>query len=569
MARVSLNSTSPAGHSEEDLQMFEGKTNRNKTVPGSFKKCSCWCYQVTQVRSLGISTSSKLSLSPSLIAEIFSRQENMNDSRQQSLFFITLPDLHKLCAVRIILSNGMADTEIRSTQMKMCSMKMGQIISILHTIPPDCPFHSYEDLQMYWDDLYGYKLPEDDGNIKTYCSIYFKMLEGRTFTYPLSCIRSQPIQFFPRVDLEGVLKSFLLDLKSKLPHICGFPIKMTTKPCYYTHDLIKPHVQVNKVKPPNLTTKQMFRSSLTEAASTKPALAQRLTPCSAAMSHTVELSVSHPKRCVSSALQLQPQSIQSRRKPGSDRAPPVALGAPKPSRGNPQVQGTAFSSQNNTAPKVIPVFKNWSLQVNKNILEPGNLKRKQHVVAESKLSSLKTSVIQGDKRNSDRGVKKRPNHKIQMNARNLNLKTSRPLQEENTEPCESMTKCPPSNGKPLTRSLNESTQLSSHSVSQMSASNLGVMKNAVDFQVGGKENLAGKYIAQILGRGHSPLKGKRQPHIFESDTETEDAQLVQKQSANETKETGVSDLRLGISGTAHRPKRYMTTNRNPRLSYHP
>ncbi|XP_057360257.1 uncharacterized protein C18orf63 homolog isoform X4 [Manis pentadactyla] len=660
-----LNSTSPAGRSEEDLQMFKGKTNRNKTVPGSFKKCSCWCYQVTQVRSLGISTYSKLSLSPSLIAEIFSRQENMNDSRQQSLFFITLPDLHKLCAVRIILSNGMADTEIRSTQMKMCrqllflhqdilaspvpgilsqiwvvmtipfytagklnsyiekygakeesfflrweskvlllrefdisqsiikdfditkdavikghsilsswchvlpSMKMGQIISILHTIPPDCPFHSYEDLQMHWDDLYGYKLPEDDGNIKTYCTIYFKMLEGRTFTYPLSCIRSQPIQFFPRVDLEGVLRSFLSDLKSKLPHICGFPIKMTTKPCYYTHDLIKPHVQVNKVKPPNLTTKQMFRSSLTEAASTRPALAQLLTPCSAAISHTVELSVSRPKPCVSSALQLQPQSIRSRRKPGSDRAPPVALGAPKPSRGNPQVQDTAFSSQNNTAPKVIPVFKNWSLQVNKNILEPGNLKRKQHVVAESKLSSLKTSVIQGDKRNSDRGVKKRPNHKIQMNARNLNQKTSRPLQEKNTEPCESMTKCPPSNGKPLTMSLNESTRLSSHSVSQMSASNLGVMKNAVDFQVGGKENLAGKYIAQILGRGHSPLTEKRQPHIFESDTETEDAQLVQKQSAKETKETGVSDFRLEISGTAHRPKRYMMTNQNPRLSYHP
>ncbi|XP_042766793.1 uncharacterized protein C18orf63 homolog isoform X3 [Panthera tigris] len=236
----------------------------------------------------------------------------MNDSRQQSLFFITSPDLHKLCAVRIILSNGVADTEIRSTQMKMCrqllflhqdilaspvpgilnqiwvvmaitfykagklnayiekhgakveapqrvipvilqnclsyslmarlapawnktghllvqgreflsqmgkqsavvldinvtetqvclsieaytirlpppelrefdisqsvikdfdtnknaiieghsilsnwcyvlpSMKRGQIISILHTIPPDCPFHSYEDFQMHWDDL--------------------------------------------------------------------------------------------------------------------------------------------------------------------------------------------------------------------------------------------------------------------------------------------------------------------------------------------------------------------------------------------------------------------------------
>lgn len=55
-----------------------------------------------------------------LIAETFSQQENMNDAREQSLFFITSPDLHKLCAVRIILSNGVADTEIRSTLMKMC-----------------------------------------------------------------------------------------------------------------------------------------------------------------------------------------------------------------------------------------------------------------------------------------------------------------------------------------------------------------------------------------------------------------------------------------------------------------
>lgn len=64
------------------------------------------------------------------------------------------------------------------------------------------------------------------------------------FTYPLSCIRSQPIQFFPRVDLEGVLRSFLSDLKSKLPHICGFPIKMTMKPCYSTQELTKLSIQV-------------------------------------------------------------------------------------------------------------------------------------------------------------------------------------------------------------------------------------------------------------------------------------------------------------------------------------
>lgn len=43
----------------------------------------------------------------------------MNDPRQPSLF-ITLPDFHKLCAVRIVLNNGVADTEIRSTQIKIC-----------------------------------------------------------------------------------------------------------------------------------------------------------------------------------------------------------------------------------------------------------------------------------------------------------------------------------------------------------------------------------------------------------------------------------------------------------------
>ena len=68
-------------------------------------------------------------------------------------------------------------------------------------------------------------------------------------TYPLRCVRSQPVQFFPRVDLEGVLKSFLSDVKSKLPHICGLPIKMTTKSCYYTQEITKPRVQVRDLCP--------------------------------------------------------------------------------------------------------------------------------------------------------------------------------------------------------------------------------------------------------------------------------------------------------------------------------
>ncbi|XP_026244454.2 LOW QUALITY PROTEIN: uncharacterized protein C18orf63 homolog [Urocitellus parryii] len=628
----------------------------------------------------------------------------MNESRQQSLFFMTLPDLHKLCAVQIILSNRMADTEIRSTQMKMCrqllflhediltspvpgilnqiwvvmaipffkagklnayiekygakmeapqrvipiilqncllysftarlapawnrtghllvqgrdflsqmgkqnavvldinvtetqvclsievftirlpppelkefdisqsiienfhsnknavierhsilnnwcyilpSMKMGQIINILHVTPSDCPFHSFEDFQMHWDDLYGYKLPEDCGDVKIYCNIYFKMVRERTFTYPLSCIRSQPIQFFPRVDLEGVLKSFLSDLKSKLPQICGFPIKMTNKPCYYTHELTKPHIQENKVKPPNLTTKKLFRASLTQATSLKPSWAPSLLPCSVATDHKVELSTSQPQSGIFSSLHGWPESAQDRKPSLSHKVPQLCFKESKLNRGDNQVQQTSLSSQNNITPKFIPIFKNKMLQTNKNISALGKLKRKQHVFTESKLFSLKTSIIKNDKLNLSPTIKKTPNGNIQMHARNLNQKSSRSLQEINIESYESMTKYS-SYGKSMVRS-DESKQLSNSEVFQMSNNNLSMIKSSVNFHE--RENLTSKCITEILGKSHKSLKLERQPHIFESDIETKDPQL-QQQSANQTKEVNVSDHRSIVSRTA-------------------
>ncbi|XP_023399495.1 uncharacterized protein C18orf63 homolog [Loxodonta africana] len=648
----------------------------------------------------------------------------MNDSRQQSLFFISLPDLHRLCVVRIILSNGVADTEIRSTQMKMCrqllflhqdiltspvpgilnqiwvvmaipfykagklsayaekcgakveapqrvipvilqnclsysltarlapawnktghllvqgkdflsqmgkqnavvldinvtetqvclsieactirlpppelgefgipesvindfetnknavierhsilsnwcyvlpSMKMGQIVNILHTTPPDCPFHSYTDVQMHWDDLYGYKLPEDCGNIKIYCSIYFRMIGDRVFTYPLSCIRSQPVQFFPRVDLEGVLKSFLSDLKSKLPHICGFSIKMTNKPCYYTQELTKPHIQENKIKPSNLTTKKTFRASLTQATSIKPALVQSLLACSVAADHKVELSVSQPKPGILPTLHPKPESVQSRQMSLPKKVPQMHLEVSKPSGRNTQVRDTHLSSQSEISPKFIPIFKNRLLQMNKNISGPGNLKRKQHVVTESKLLSPKTGVIQ---LNLGSTVKKRSNGNIQMLIGNLNQKNSRPLQEKNIESCSKMRKYPPSNRKSLIENVNESKQLCDNSVFKMSDNNSSVIKSAVDFQVNAKENLTSKYITQILGKVHGSVKMKRQPYIFESDTEMENPQLLQQQSVNQTNEDDVIIHRLILSQTAHRSKRKLCQESSRTSSKH-
>ncbi|KFV52230.1 Uncharacterized protein C18orf63, partial [Gavia stellata] len=44
----------------------------------------------------------------------------MNDTRHQSLFFVSLPALQKLCATTVILSSQIPETETRSTQIKIC-----------------------------------------------------------------------------------------------------------------------------------------------------------------------------------------------------------------------------------------------------------------------------------------------------------------------------------------------------------------------------------------------------------------------------------------------------------------
>ncbi|XP_063155107.1 uncharacterized protein C18orf63 homolog isoform X2 [Candoia aspera] len=141
------------------------------------------------------------------------------------------------------------------------SMKMGQIMSISHLIPPDSPFHSYSDLQLHWENLYGYLLPEDS---QTYFSVYFKLIGEQLFTYPSSCIRSQPMQYFPRANLEAVLDSFVTDLKTAIPHICGFPLKMTQKAVCTTNNFTPASVQKVNSKPANLIARRNCKVPLTQ-----------------------------------------------------------------------------------------------------------------------------------------------------------------------------------------------------------------------------------------------------------------------------------------------------------------
>ncbi|XP_036438464.1 uncharacterized protein C18orf63-like isoform X2 [Colossoma macropomum] len=144
------------------------------------------------------------------------------------------------------------------------SMKRGQIISISRKIPEECPFSSYSELQNHWTSMYGYHLPPLNKDEVVYCSVYFKLIGEKLFTYPLSCIRTQPVQILPRVDLQGVLGAFMSDLKSFLENICSFPAQMTNKPFYHTTKLSRPISQVPGAPPANLTTNTTSRLVLTQ-----------------------------------------------------------------------------------------------------------------------------------------------------------------------------------------------------------------------------------------------------------------------------------------------------------------
>ncbi|XP_051970693.1 uncharacterized protein C18orf63 isoform X2 [Xyrauchen texanus] len=144
------------------------------------------------------------------------------------------------------------------------SMKKGQIISISRRIPHDCPFQSYTDLQKHWNSMYGYQLPSVREEEMIYCSVHFKPIGDKLFTYPLCCIRTQPIQCFPRVDLQGVLRTFISELWEGLEFVCGFPVQMASKPCYYNNELIRPICQCSGALPVNLTTENTSRAVLNQ-----------------------------------------------------------------------------------------------------------------------------------------------------------------------------------------------------------------------------------------------------------------------------------------------------------------
>nr|XP_048693187.1 uncharacterized protein C18orf63 homolog [Caretta caretta] len=514
------------------------------------------------------------------------------------------------------------------------SMKMGQIISISHVIPSESPFHSYKDFQMHWKNLYGYILPEDHGETKVYCSVYFKLIGERLFTYPLSCIRSQPVQYFTRVDLEGVLNSFLSDLKSKLPHLCGFPVKMTSKALYATKELMKhpmhvrsfmfilicillgtvlfmtiralSHVnfqnaarhckltlfiQLNQfgnscvfqgvnAKPANLTSKPIWKVSLTQAPPRGETLQQRSSQCSSGMSHKMELLINQPKQCtlsnlipcpenaVAEAMKKTVHSRQQQQTPGASGVPVHSTESLRMS------ENSCVDSQKNNATRIIPIFKGKLLQMDVKATRANEGKKKVSVlrhspkvvrdVTVSKLTVCNLSVNQVYKPVQTVSFKNPTNGTdAQRMTGKASVKNAGPICDQKKETGKQLTNSAFSNspssgrnsskGKP--EKLNSSSlSASDKSVLQTSNANLGLKKPALlssTTKKGGK--LSNQNTTKILGESHSSKKVQIQ--ISESDKEIANTSVSQHQTKSPTEGAGLNILRLVLNSTVHRAKR--------------
>ncbi|XP_060680005.1 uncharacterized protein C18orf63-like [Hemiscyllium ocellatum] len=281
------------------------------------------------------------------------------------------------------------------------SMKKGQIVSISHEIPPDCPFQSYRDFQKHWKNMYGYNLPEITDDITLYYTVYFKLIGEKLFTYPFCCVRTEPVQFFPRVDLEPVLTSFFSDLKVNFSSLCGLPIKMTNKPYYATNELnISQTIQA---RPPNLTTKPVFRTALTQVPTVIHVINQSSSVCPISESQKIVLdnkqkidlkaslessSMNTIMQCGTTLRSTDKRGVLSQQSLQCEKSQVATLGTPEQMK----VQSASYN-HSSSAYKIIPIFKSKLFQDKQFISAKTNESiNKQDVKFNSTLITLNSST---------------------------------------------------------------------------------------------------------------------------------------------------------------------------------
>ncbi|XP_070575549.1 uncharacterized protein C18orf63-like [Ptychodera flava] len=149
-----------------------------------------------------------------------------------------------------------------SIESKWChvlpSMKKGKLVKITHDIPQSSPFKSYKDIRRHWKNTYGYRLPElEDGEV--FFNIYFPGIGHTLFTYPEFCVRKRDLIVIPRADPDPILETFVNDIQSKMPQVCGMRFCMSRRAKYSKPSLCEASSEDTDLNSVMLTDKPPIR----------------------------------------------------------------------------------------------------------------------------------------------------------------------------------------------------------------------------------------------------------------------------------------------------------------------
>ncbi|XP_015474783.1 uncharacterized protein C18orf63 homolog isoform X7 [Parus major] len=393
----------------------------------------------------------------------------MNSTRHQSLFFVSLPELQKLCAATVTLSSQIPESEARSTQIKTCRQLlflyqevlsapvMGTLnqISVVMAIP----FYESGICQAYverhratleapqtvtpallqtclsytltarlaprWNKAGHLLVQVIDLNVSERqlcisvepCSIRLPPPKLGDFDISSNTIKLFDSNENTVIQQHSILSNWCYVLPSmKMGQIINISHIIPPESPFRSYKDFQMHWKSLEIKPKHtkLDGEMVCVVSLTQAPPRKPTLPGIPSPCSTENSHWMECLIQEPGTHSFSSKTTGGVSIEATEKSMSNKQIPGVPKLPTAKSLAPPVN-SAFESTPPKVSKIIPIFKGKLMQMNGKITSQTDRKKRENAewhspiksvgVSSSMLSVHKSSITQVFKHIQDVPVK--------------------------------------------------------------------------------------------------------------------------------------------------------------------